>query len=114
LELAIVDCSGRISVFSISTALNVLSLSRSVLSDSDDDGAQVVGLLWLNMNRPVGRPSPTFHDEITQTPRCRWMPFIKQPRRMARGPTIPSAVGRWDHSTLRTSLLLCAWRDHAT
>jgi mediator of RNA polymerase II transcription subunit 16 len=55
-ELAIVDCSGRISVFSISTALSILSLSRSALVDPDDDGAQVVGLLWLNMNRTVGCP----------------------------------------------------------
>ena len=52
-DLAIVDSSGRVLVVSMSIALNVLGPSRLALNDSDDDGNQLVGLMWLCMNRPV-------------------------------------------------------------
>lgn len=52
-ELAIADSAGRVSVFAISMAMNSFGGSRSAMMDADDDGNQVVGLLWLNMNRPV-------------------------------------------------------------
>lgn len=52
-DLAVVDSCGRILIVSMSIAFNVLVTSRSALIDSDDDGNQPVGLMWLCMNRPV-------------------------------------------------------------
>jgi mediator of RNA polymerase II transcription subunit 16 len=54
-ELAVVDCSGRISIYSISIALNSLSILRQASFESGDDGSQVVGLMWLNSQRFVCR-----------------------------------------------------------
>jgi mediator of RNA polymerase II transcription subunit 16 len=52
-ELAVVDCSGRISIYSISIALNSLSILRQASFESGDDGSQVVGMMWLNSQRSV-------------------------------------------------------------
>jgi mediator of RNA polymerase II transcription subunit 16 len=53
-ELAVVDAGGRVSVFSISIALNNIALHRQAILDQADDGGQVVGMLWLNTQRSVG------------------------------------------------------------
>lgn len=53
-ELAVVDASGRVSVFSISIALNSIVTHRQAIIDSADDGSQVVGMMWLNAQRSVG------------------------------------------------------------
>lgn len=53
-ELAVVDAGGRVSVFTISIALNNVALHRQAIQDQADDGAQVVGMLWLNTQRSVG------------------------------------------------------------
>lgn len=52
-ELAVVDVSGRVSVFSISIALNSVAAHRQAIIDPADDGAQVVGMMWLNAQRSV-------------------------------------------------------------
>ncbi|KAF3483237.1 uncharacterized protein GIQ15_02561 [Arthroderma uncinatum] len=50
-DIAIVDSCGRISIIAMSVALNVLIPSRPAILDSDDDGNQPVGLMWLSINR---------------------------------------------------------------
>ncbi|EAU38890.1 conserved hypothetical protein [Aspergillus terreus NIH2624] len=52
-ELAVVDSSGRVSIYNISFALNTLSGQRQGAFDPDDDGAQIVGMMWLNVHRSV-------------------------------------------------------------
>lgn len=52
-ELAVVDASGRISIYSISIALNSITGLRQASFDSGDEGSQVVGLMWLNSQRSV-------------------------------------------------------------
>lgn len=52
-ELAVVDSFGRISIYSISIALNSITGLRQAGFDSGDEGSQVVGLMWLNTQRPV-------------------------------------------------------------
>ncbi|OJD18828.1 hypothetical protein AJ78_01160 [Emergomyces pasteurianus Ep9510] len=52
-ELAIVDSGGRISIVTILTTLNTINFARQASIDSDDDWAQPVGLMWLNVNRPL-------------------------------------------------------------
>lgn len=52
-ELAVVDCSGRISIYSISIAVNSITGLRQASFDSGDDGSQVVGMMWLNSQRYV-------------------------------------------------------------
>ncbi|KAK2861130.1 hypothetical protein FQN49_004519, partial [Arthroderma sp. PD_2] len=52
-DLAVIDSCGRISIIGMSVALNVLIQSRPAILDSDDDGNQPVGLMWLSMNRSV-------------------------------------------------------------
>lgn len=52
-DLAIFDTAGRISIFSVSTALNNVSISRQTMLDPPDDNAQVVGTMWMNLNRAV-------------------------------------------------------------
>ncbi|WEW61636.1 Mediator of RNA polymerase II transcription subunit 16 [Emydomyces testavorans] len=55
-DLAIVDSCGRILTVSVSIALNVFAVSRPTVIDSDDDGNQPVGLMWLRVNRPNQDP----------------------------------------------------------
>lgn len=52
-DLAIFDTAGRISIFSISTALNNVAISRQTMLDTSDDNAQIVGSMWMNLNRAV-------------------------------------------------------------
>lgn len=52
-ELAVVDVFGRISIFSILIAMNRFAISRSWVVDQEDDMGAVVGLFWLNIDRPV-------------------------------------------------------------
>lgn len=53
-ELAVADCLGRVSIYSISMALNSITGLRQAAFDSSDDCNQVVGMMWLNSNRSVG------------------------------------------------------------
>lgn len=70
-ELAVVDCSGRISIYSISIALNSITGLRQASFDSGDDGNQVVGMMWLNSQRYVRYSYPlsikTYQDRIEKT-----------------------------------------------
>lgn len=52
-DLAVLDASGRISILSIPAALNSLGISRQTVVDPPDDGAQIVGMMWMNSNRAV-------------------------------------------------------------
>lgn len=58
-ELAVVDSSGRVSIYSISVALNSIAGQRQPTFDPDDEANQIVGMMWLNMHRSVcGHLSP--------------------------------------------------------
>lgn len=52
-ELAVVDSSGRVSIYSILVALNSIAGLRQAAFDPDDDGSQIVGIMWLNLQRSV-------------------------------------------------------------
>lgn len=52
-ELAVVDIFGRISIFSILIATNRFVMSSSCVLDQEDDLGAIVGLSWLNIDRPV-------------------------------------------------------------
>lgn len=52
-ELAVADSSGRVSIYAISIALNSISGQRQAVLDADDDGGQIVGMMWLNLQRIV-------------------------------------------------------------
>lgn len=54
-ELAVVDCLGRVSIYSISMALNSITGLRQASFDSSDDSNQIVGMMWLNTTRSVSR-----------------------------------------------------------
>lgn len=54
-ELAVVDCLGRVSIYSLSMALNSITGLRQASFDSIDDSNQIVGMMWLNSSRSVGR-----------------------------------------------------------
>jgi len=56
-ELAVVDCLGRVSIYSISMALNSITGLRQASFDSSDDSNQVVGMMWLNTSRSVSNRS---------------------------------------------------------
>lgn len=63
-DLAVVDCFGRISIHSVSIALNSMTCFRQPSSDSSDDSNQIVGMMWLNTSRSVshrvnGESSPS-------------------------------------------------------
>lgn len=53
-ELAVVDCLGRVSIYSLSMALNSITGLRQASFDSSDDSNQIVGMMWLNTSRSVG------------------------------------------------------------
>jgi mediator of RNA polymerase II transcription subunit 16, fungi type len=55
-DLAIVDSSGRVSIYAVSIGLNNLVVQRQAILDPDDEGGQIVGMMWLNVKRPVRRP----------------------------------------------------------
>lgn len=52
-ELAVVDCLGRVSIYSVSIALNCMTCLRQASFDSGDDSNQIVGMMWLNSSRSV-------------------------------------------------------------
>lgn len=52
-ELAVVDSSGRVSIYSISIALNSIAGQRQATYDPDDEANQIVGMMWLNTHRSV-------------------------------------------------------------
>jgi hypothetical protein len=52
-DLAVVDSSGRVSIYALSVTVNNLALQRSATLDPDDDGSQLVGMMWLNLDRSV-------------------------------------------------------------
>ncbi|KAJ5880877.1 Mediator of RNA polymerase II transcription subunit 16 [Penicillium subrubescens] len=52
-ELAVVDCLGRVSIYSVFMALNNITGLRQATYDSSDDSNQIVGLMWLNPGRQV-------------------------------------------------------------
>jgi len=66
-ELAVIDVFGRISIFGVYITVNRMSLLRRCLVDPEDSLAGVVGMMWLNVDKPV-RPFGTRTDEITKTP----------------------------------------------
>lgn len=52
-ELAVADSSGRVSIYNIAIGLNSLAGQRQASYDADEDGAQIVGMMWLNIQRSV-------------------------------------------------------------
>lgn len=52
-ELAVVDSSGRVSIYSILIAMNSIAGQRQAAFDPDDDRSQIVGMMWLNTQRSV-------------------------------------------------------------
>lgn len=52
-DLAVVDVLGQISIFTLVTALNRLSLVRRCAVDPEDNLNAVIGLNWLNSERMV-------------------------------------------------------------
>ena len=58
-ELAVADSSGRVSIYSIPIALNSVNVTRQAAFDPDDDGAQIVGMMWLSQYRSVSMPLRT-------------------------------------------------------
>ncbi|KAK2797281.1 hypothetical protein FQN50_009246 [Emmonsiellopsis sp. PD_5] len=75
-ELAIVYSSGRISVIVSLIALNAFTPSRRASMDvDDDDGAQPVGLMWLNINRPLH----AFHTATRVNGRWSYPPYRRRP-----------------------------------
>ncbi|KAL3480222.1 mediator of RNA polymerase II transcription subunit 16 [Aspergillus californicus] len=74
-ELAIVDSSGRISICSTPIALNTVNGIRPAEFDADDDGGQIVGMLWLNQNRSVH----SFYQAAKVQGRWAYSPFRRRP-----------------------------------
>lgn len=62
-ELAVVDSSGRVSIYSISIALNSIAGQRQAAFDPDDEINQVVGMMWLSTQRSVCY-FPHFDDHV--------------------------------------------------
>lgn len=52
-ELAVVDSSGRVSIYNIAISLNSLAGQRQAAFDPVDDATQIVGMMWLNIQRSV-------------------------------------------------------------
>lgn len=52
-ELAVVDCLGRVSIYSLSLGLNSINCLRQASLDTSDDSNQIVGMMWLNTSRAV-------------------------------------------------------------
>ncbi|KAJ5995590.1 Mediator complex subunit Med16 [Penicillium waksmanii] len=74
-ELSVVDCLGRVSIYSISMALNSITGLRQALFDSSDDSNQVVGMMWLNTTRSVH----AFHQATKVSGRWTYSPFRRRP-----------------------------------
>jgi len=52
-ELAVFDSMGRISIFTLLFTLSDFSAPRKCVIDTDDPLGVVVGLIWLNNEKPV-------------------------------------------------------------
>lgn len=74
-ELAVLDSSGRLSIYTITTALNQIAGQRQATFDPDDDGNQVVGIMWLNAQRSVH----AFHQAAKRNGRWVYSPFRRRP-----------------------------------
>lgn len=74
-ELAVVDCLGRVSIYSISMALNSITGLRQASFDSSDDSNQIVGMMWLNTTRSVH----AFHQATKVSGRWTYSPFRRRP-----------------------------------
>ncbi|KAL2817830.1 mediator complex, subunit Med16 [Aspergillus granulosus] len=74
-ELAVADSSGRVSIWSIPIALNSVNGARQAILDVDDDGAQIVGMMWLNQQRSVH----SFHQAAKVQGRWAYSPFRRRP-----------------------------------
>ncbi|KAJ5656015.1 hypothetical protein N7507_007965 [Penicillium longicatenatum] len=74
-EMAVVDCLGRISIYSISIALNSITGVRQANFDSSDDSNQIVGMMWLNTQRMVH----AFHQAAKVNGRWAYSPFRRRP-----------------------------------
>ncbi|KAF9889204.1 mediator complex subunit [Aspergillus nanangensis] len=74
-ELAVVDSSGRVSIYNIAIALNSLGGLRQAAFDTDDDGAQIVGMMWLNVQRSVH----AFNQAAKVQGRWAYSPFRRRP-----------------------------------
>lgn len=57
-ELAVVDCLGRVSIYSLPMALNSINCLRQASFDSSDDSNQIVGMMWLNTPRQASVSHP--------------------------------------------------------
>lgn len=86
-EMAVVDYLGRVSIYSISLALNSITGVRQVHYDSGDDSNQIVGMMWLNTQRMVSLSFPHINVPPTPNTPTSYMLFIKQPRSTADGHT---------------------------
>jgi hypothetical protein len=96
-DLAVVDSSGRISIYAISTAVNNLTLQRPAILDPDDDGSQLVGMMWLNIDRSVETSLlflffPAADDEADGYFSGRFMLSGRQLNTMVVGHTPPSVI----------------------
>lgn len=56
-ELAVFDSMGRVSIFTLLFTLSDFSAPRKCAIDTDDPLGVVVGLIWLNNEKPVIRRS---------------------------------------------------------
>ncbi|KAA8652069.1 mediator of RNA polymerase II transcription subunit 16 [Aspergillus tanneri] len=74
-ELAVVDASGRVSIYNIAIALNSLAGQRQAAFDPVDDGAQIVGMMWLNVQRSVH----AFNQAAKVQGRWAYSPFRRRP-----------------------------------
>ncbi|PYI12583.1 mediator of RNA polymerase II transcription subunit 16 [Aspergillus sclerotiicarbonarius CBS 121057] len=73
-DLAVVDLSGRISIYHIPFALNSGNGLRQHAFASDD-GAQIVGMMWLNTQRSVH----AFYQAAKVQGRWAYSPFRRRP-----------------------------------
>nr|Q5BE03.2 RecName: Full=Mediator of RNA polymerase II transcription subunit 16; AltName: Full=Mediator complex subunit 16 [Aspergillus nidulans FGSC A4] len=74
-ELAVADSSGRVSIYSIPIALNSVNVTRQAAFDPDDDGAQIVGMMWLSQYRSVH----SFYQAAKVQGRWAYSPFRRRP-----------------------------------
>ncbi|KAI9891164.1 MAG: mediator complex subunit [Vezdaea aestivalis] len=82
-ELAIVDVSGRVSIYNMFVVLNDLRPMRNSLLDQEDDQSAVVGLYWLNAEHQLTVHQPAEKDK------SRWK-YNAQPFKSV-GPFHPSS-----------------------
>ncbi|KAL4809606.1 mediator of RNA polymerase II transcription subunit 16 [Aspergillus unguis] len=74
-ELAVADTSGRVSIYSIPIAVNSVNGVRQAAFDADDDGGQIVGMMWLNQHRSIH----SFYQAAKVQGRWAYSPFRRRP-----------------------------------